>query len=379
MKSWNCKAVLAFARDAGGAAVVAPVVELMRRSGGDVMLLAKDRALEVFSRRRVEHGAMVPLEELERACRARFGRLPDLVYTSAASLPQFDMTEKLLWRWARERGVGAAAGLDQWQNYAARFSGVSPRERLAYLPDVVLVMDEDAREEAVADGLPAERLRVAGQPALEETAALRKTLDRAAARKRLGAAPRDFLVVFAAEAFKAHFDDLGFDEQTTAAFLIETLEAVAPRSRRAVRLAVKLHPQNRRGEFEARAAASKVPASIAGVEVTAPEAIRAADLVVGMTSIFLVQSVLMGVPTLSLQLDAKGPSQLTLTKSGALPFLTDAGKARNLLSKLVLDAAARKAHAARQARWGRSFTGSARRTLAECEKLIIRQAQEASC
>jgi hypothetical protein len=69
----------------------------------------------------------------------------------------------------------------------------------------------------------------------------------------------------------------------------------------------------------------------------------------------------MGVPTLSLQLGATGPSQLTVTKSGALPFLTDAAKARALLSKLVLDAAARESHVARQARWGRSFTGSARR------------------
>lgn len=379
MTSWKGRAILSFSREAGGAALIAPVVELLQRSGADVLLYAKDRALDVFSQRKLAHKPMIAFEDLEKACRARFGRLPDLVFTSATSLPQLDMTEKLLWNWAAARGCPSAAAVDQWQNYAVRFSGKRPSERLAYQPDAILVMDEEARKEAIADGLPAARLRVTGQPALEETAASAKKLDRAAIRERLGAAPRDFLVVFAAEALKAHFSDLGYDEQTTADFLLDELGKLAPRSRRPLRLLIKLHPQNARGEFEPLLATSRLPSSMAGMELSAMKAIRAADLVVGMTSIFLVQSALMGVPTLSLQLGAKGPSLLTLTKSGALPFLTDAAKARALLSKLVLDPAAREAHLARQTRFGRSFSGSARRAAAECGKLIMKRHLEASC
>lgn len=358
--------MLSFSREAGGAAVLAPVVEKLRKKGADVFLLAKGKALEAFEKREMCPAAFGDFSDAaaEEVCWLRWGALPDMVLTSATSLPQLDMTEKRLWRWAEARSVPSAALVDQWQNYALRFSGPGPGERLAYLPSIVFVMDEVARRQACADGLPSGRLRVAGQPALEETVRLGRRVSRADARRALGVAPGEFAVVFAAESLKKHFPDLGYDEYSILEFLSSALRRLAPESRKPLRLVVKLHPQNDRAAFE------RFGADIAGPEVTALEAIRAADLLVGMTSVLLLQSILLKTPTLSLQLGSRIPSQLTATKTGALPFLNDGKTAYALLRRLILDPGARRAHAARQSSWGPEISNSVSAVIAELERTL---------
>ena len=156
--------VLAFAREAGGAAAIAPALqELLGHAS--VVILAKDYAHEVFHRAGLR---TVTFTECSDAALSRVlaehwaGQLPEAVFTSATSLPQLDMTEKHLWRWARQQRIPSVAVLDQWQNYAARFSGLGPEEHLAYLPDWIAAMDERAKHGLVAEGLPAERVVVTG-------------------------------------------------------------------------------------------------------------------------------------------------------------------------------------------------------------------------
>ena len=80
------------------------------------------------------------------------------------STPSREDPVSLCWaRSARRGGVPVLFLLDNWMNYRRRLEmdGLP-----ALIPDRYAVMDALAREEAVADGIPPEVIRVTGQPAL---------------------------------------------------------------------------------------------------------------------------------------------------------------------------------------------------------------------
>jgi len=81
----------------------------------------------------IDCGETRPIQKEDFSLLDRYA--PELLITSATSLPAVDMSEKYLWRQAKQRGIPSLAFLDQWQNYAVRFSGRQDSERLAYLPD----------------------------------------------------------------------------------------------------------------------------------------------------------------------------------------------------------------------------------------------------
>lgn len=336
--------------------MLAPVILGLRTLGQRVALLAKGPATEGFAARGIEFIEIGDFDkaEMERLCIRELGGPPDLVFTSATSLPQLDMTERLLWRWAAERGIPSAAIIDQWQNYAIRFSGEAEAERLAYLPDRIMVMDDLARCEAIASGLPAERLVVTGQPAfdsiLREHWALPSPDELRAAHGLPVACP---LVTFVAERLGRDFaDSLGYDEVSTLEFLGGALDAIAAVTG-PLTLAVKLHPQNTMDQFDwAVGRWPRVEVHLFAREITPRRMIAASDLVVGMSSVMLVESILVGRPTVSIELDARREPQLVAARTGAIPGIRRRDEASNLLRRLLTDARARDEYLAAQNAWG---------------------------
>jgi hypothetical protein len=348
--------MLSFAREAGGAAAIAPVCRELRARGCGLLLLAKGPAVAAFRDRGLASAEIGAFDgaEVERRCADGLGGLPELVFTSATSLPTLDMTERLLWRWAARHRVPSAALVDQWQNYAVRFSGTDPAERLAYLPDRILVMDEQARREAIVDGLPAERLVVTGQPAFDDIRREHQALlaDRARLRAAHGMPAEARVVTFVAESLARDYSDsLGYDEQSTLAFLGDALRELAPAAG-PLFLAIKLHPQNDPVQFGwALHRWPGLTPQLFAREVTPREMIVMSDLVVGMTSVMLIEAILVGRLTVSLELDAKREPQLVATRAGALPALRTADAARRVLADLLLDRAACERYIAGQNRW----------------------------
>ncbi len=375
--------VLSFAREAGGAAAIAPVCRELRGGGAALLLLAKGPAVAAFADRDldcIEIDGFAPVE-IDRLCIETLGGMPEVVFTSATSLPMLDMTERLLWRWAADRRMPSAALVDQWQNYAIRFSGTAATERLAYLPDRILLMDEQARREAIADGLPDDRLDVTGQPAFDDIRREHRLLmaERARLRAALGMADDACVVTFVAESLADDYgDSLGYDEQSTLAFLGETLHEVAGRTG-PLFVAVKLHPQNDAARFAW--ALDRWPAltlRLFAREVTPRQMIVLSDLVIGMTSVMLVEAILAGKPTVSLELDAKREPQLVATRAGAIPSLRTADAARRTLTSLLIDPAERERYLARQNRWSIP-DGAVGRCMGVLSRLRARTAETVQC
>jgi hypothetical protein len=375
---WRDRRILSFAREAGAGDALGPVLLQLRDSGAHSLVFAADAAVVSFRRQGVACQELRHFTDdgLDASCRASWRTLPDVVFTSATSLPSLDMTERYLWRWAAARGVPSAAVIDQWQNYALRFSGNSSHERLAYLPDAIFLMDEVAFEEAVADGVPANRLRITGQPALDALVADGRPLARVKAlRSGLAIDPAALVVVFVAESLARDFGaSLGYDEYSVLRFVIDLLIESVSAASRPIHLIVKLHPQNRRDAFDHLLHEMPFPTSIVGAEMDTLTVVGGADLVVGMSSIVLVHALLLRRPTVSLELNASGGSTFIGVRVGALPFLRNRAEAREIVTVLLRDADARARWVERQNRWSIRRGDAVARVLHHLESIIRERA-----
>lgn len=338
--------VFAFAREAGGAAAIAPVMVGLQESAR-ILVMAKDHAEQVF------HQAGLPYVRLQEFSSAAIrsalvdqvgADLPDVVVTSATAVPERDMTERHLWSWARSHGVPSIAVVDQWQYYGRRFSGPGPDDGFGSLPDWISIMDEHAKLETVAAGIDADRIVVTGQPAFDKLARLRETFDDSArqqVRRDLGVLPTGRLVCFVAEALAAYFGDtLGYTEQSVLRDVVSLCRHVGNERDEPLHLAVKLHPQNVPEEFAwlgQPAPGQKLRITVHGTEQPPLPLVMASDVVLGMTSVLLVESILVGRPTISFQPAAKVRDKLVATVVGAIPLIDDQTQCRRALSRLLDD------------------------------------------
>lgn len=351
------KRILAFAREAGGARAIAPVCHAMRDEGWEVLLLAKDYALDIFRKQKLNclEFPHFNIEALDILITNKFKFLPNLVFTSATSLPALDMTERYLWKWGQNQKIPTVGLVDQWQNYSLRFSGVDKDEYLAYLPDYIFIMDELAKTDAIKDGIPEDRIVVTGQPAFDIIKNNKKNnffVDKIKTKLHISQTP--IVITFVSEALLKDFGDtLGYNEQLMLEFLGNALyEYVGQNKDLNIILLIKLHLENKNEEFNW--VLGKWPSlkkQIINKELTSAEVIAISDIVIGMQSVMLLESILRDKATVSLQINSRGDSQLAATKAGAIPFITTVNVAKKTLGLLLFDEVYRKQYLQKQREW----------------------------
>jgi hypothetical protein len=212
---------------------------------------------------------------------------------------------------ARARGIASIGLVDSSTHIDSRFRGRSANP-LAFCPDTVIVPDTLCRDGLIALSLTETQIVVAGHPHWDFVRATRRALakeDRAALRQRLFKLPDPGrpIVLFAAEISTgispAQFqrsDDYtltgsGASDGRTEIVVEEILDAIAPR-RSKFSLVLRLHPKHRPCDLSAYAAAfDAVSQSEPSLEV-----VHAADAVVGMTSMLMIEAALMRRPTLAI-------------------------------------------------------------------------------
>jgi hypothetical protein len=318
------KKILFFTCEPGGAEMLAPVIRLvMRHKKHRVVVLGYGHGLKRFQQKEIPCTEIKPILQNDRA--VIDAERPDVIVTSATSLPRFDMSEKYLWQNARQAGVKTFAFVDQWQNYALRFSGPSEQERLSYLPDVINCIDEIGKSEMVAEGFDEKILYPLGHPSLSLLQEEFKSVQLKDITLKPGfpAACDDpkNTVLFVSEALREHFgDSRGYDQYQVLDHFLQNISRSAPE--RCV--LVKLHPKDEPTRYERLIA--KYPGL--GVhciqhELTSLECIRAADVVFGMTSIMLVEAFILGRTVISVQPGLKGVDPLVLSRHGLIPLLRD--------------------------------------------------------
>lgn len=209
--------------------------------------------------------------------------------------------------WARKRSVKTVVVLDYWSNYADSFCD----KGTPCWPDVYLVMDELARQEAVAEGVPAHLLKIVGQPGLDKFCV-----------KAGNDCSIDRDVLFLSQPLSLLYgNSLGYTEQGVLADVVKACEECGRK------LDVKFHPKD---ETSFRQQYQDV-----SVDGDVDELMRHYRLVVGMSTMALLHAALMGVPIVSYQPNLIGKDGCITNRLGLSRCLKSYGELRGVLSGVI--------------------------------------------
>ena len=216
-----------------------------------------------------------------------------------------------------------------------------------YQPTQIMVMDEAVREAMLSEGFAPDRIRVAGQPhfdALREQALRFGPEDLQNYRKKLGMQEGDFLLAFFSENITEPLkgDDLsqyywGYTERSIFREIMTSLRALNITDKRRIHVVVKPHPN------ETIDAYSDLILALAGGTVTASvdatvhpvRLSKAADLVCGMSSMVLVEAVILGLPVVSVQIGLTRENPFVLAQKGILQSVLDSDELRGKLTGIL--------------------------------------------
>jgi hypothetical protein len=309
--------IVIFACDPGGANTVIPLLKPLISMGHEVRLYGRHVALSMY-RREGLHGIDIEAV-LHRGVTLKTVRdflrdeNPDVVITGTSA---DDFTEKYLWNASEELGIPSMAIQDQWLNYGIRFSGQTAQEieefardpDHRFLPTRIVAPDEYAKREMIEVGLPEERIVVCGQPYFETVLASRQEpIAVARFHKAHHLTSEDFVVVFASEPMSTTFGEAclrywGYNELTVLSSLVRALNAAADKASRHVTLIVRPHPKEGCEHFLDILGRCRNICWRFDTDSLPRVLMNRADLVCGMSSMFLIESAILGRPVLSIQI-----------------------------------------------------------------------------
>ncbi len=295
----NSLRVLTLAGDPGGGAAIAPVIERLSETK-TVHAYAYRQSVELFWDRGINCEAMC-----ESTSDADFHKLlddvrPDVVL-SATSVNGVDLERKLI-RAAYELEIPSVSVLDFWANYRSRFADADGE--LRYLPNRIAVMDAKARESMIVAGFPEGIITITGQPALDHLTNViksKKRQRRIDTRSALGIDDTAKLVVFMSQPLEEFYRDYNTDqlppaynEKTVFADLIS-----AANDNESIRIVIKPHPREVLDSWKEVLEEHSLVSLDS--ETNSHDLALAADRVVGMTSMILVECAMLGCRVISVQ------------------------------------------------------------------------------
>lgn len=342
--------VYGVSREPGGAELISLIVKSKPLIKS--VLIGKDYACDVYKKHNLNflryQGASIEaffsfLEELHR------GASDCIVLTSAASLPEQDLTERHAWSWARKNGIQSVAVLDQWQNYGKRFNGLDDSSFSKSLPTRICVMDESAKVALIREGFPAGKIVVTGHPSLARLKRITSSPSAEPAgklRKHLSCNKDDLLMLFISEPFsKTLGEDIGFTEIDILEGLLDYMSGRPDPDKCLTRdgsitLAIKLHPKNNYDSFERlkkkhRRLWRRLKIRTLRNEYDKTELLKSSDIIVGMSSIMLMESIASGKTTVSVQLDARHTDWCEAVNQGIIPLITSKPELKRVMNGLL--------------------------------------------
>jgi CDP-Glycerol:Poly(glycerophosphate) glycerophosphotransferase len=325
--------ILVFSRDPGGTNAVLPLIEPLRTKGNEVVVYGKDMAPFIYRRMNmdcldirdvVSSGSEAEIDKFVR----KVG--PDLIVTGTSSE---DFTERHLWKAAEKAGIASFAVLDQWTNYRLRLvpegedsTNGNVNERALVTPSFFFIMDELAKEEMSALGIDRKRLVVTGQPFFDY---VRDTGERFAPReveelrRELTGNRGGMVFVFASQPITSIHrqngmaeDHWGYTEQTVLKSLMTCLRKLVEDLETRLTLVIRLHPKDKPDAYAEVLSTAQPVNVIFNRETDSALLLKAADLVIGMFSMVLLEAAILERPFISVQIGLKRQNPLILDRIG---------------------------------------------------------------
>lgn len=296
--------LLVFSRDPGGANTVIPVIEKLKAGHHDVIVYGKDTALKKYNERNISAiDIELALNEITVNALAKFLKLNNISCVLTGTSAD-DMTEKYLWKASELCGIKSYAILDQWINYGIRFSeyGVSNISSYLknpihkYLPTHIMVMDDYAKKRMINCGFEEKRLIVTGQPHFDY---LNKKHQKSKNREN-----QTFEVVFASEPIVKTYgssEHWGYDEKSICYDIIDVLRVIAHDNGIRIHLLIKQHPKEESHSYDSQVGENGLLKISVDRNSNSFDVIMSSDLIIGMSSMFLIEGVIMNKQVISYQ------------------------------------------------------------------------------
>ena len=196
------------------------------------------------------------------------------------------LDDESFWRWAETQDIPSTALIDSWCHYGERFTRPDGRFVESW-PTTIAVIDELARQGAVADGLPARYVVVTGNPGFD------------AMTRHLTPSPgteRGLRILFASQPLRGRGLPDAWDEHFALKTLLEAAERVGLSE-----VTIRLHPAEAHDAHQSSLGASTGPRL--HLDSTPDRHASAAKhhVIIGIVSTFLVESSWLGRHVASIQ------------------------------------------------------------------------------
>jgi len=333
--------VLLFSRDPGSANTIIPLVSRLKEKGHEIKLFGKDAALnryKLFGLKGKDITKSIKEINIKNLNKFLRDEKVDCIVTGCIGN---DFTERFLWKASEQLGIPSFAILDQWMNYQERFSKYVPsgpraynrKIKLDYLPSKIFLMDKYSKMEAVKEGFDKSRLVITGQPYFEliEKQKNQKGPNRNLFLKKLGAKPNHYIITFASDAISETFekrasDFFGYDEKEILNELITALKSLLvnyPCLK--ITLIIRPHPRDNHRNYKEIINKNKNIGINLLIDKNSNgwDLIRSSDLICGMSSMFLIESILLGKPIMSIQIGLKSKNPFILSRRKIVKTILD--------------------------------------------------------
>jgi hypothetical protein len=334
--------ILIYVEDPGAANFVAGLPEALEKHGWQTRLLADGFAYQYLLDRGIRPELVSKSENSARELLTRLK--PGLVIVGTSENPEtlgFDLITA-----ARTLGIMTLGVVDAFGNADYRFRGHTDNP-LFYSPEWIAVPDQWTKEAYVDLGYPVERLAICGHPHYDyvlNTAARLAKQDKQRSRNKLFSSNHNNapVIVFAAEVstglnpgqYRRMSDytmtGRGTRTNRTEIILEEFLDALALCEQKYYTV-LRMHPKNTEEEL---APFLKYFNQISQEEPSLA-LVFAADLVVGMTSMLMMEAAIMGRPTLSIVPREVEKVSLPTIRLGITPCVTTREELRTVLPDLL--------------------------------------------
>jgi len=190
-----------------------------------------------------------------------------------------DSLDKELLIWAKQKNIPSISIIEHWSWYKKRFD----LNGELVLPDYIFVNDKTAYYDAKKEGLPEDRLIVAGNPVLEKLYAEGNVkLNREMLLQKYNLPYNKRVIVFISEELASEFNCtdsyLGYDEYVVLKKIIKQLQPTDY-------LIIKLHPEERDDKYSDFLSNQII--TLKNIDIHSLNVI--ADFVIGMASMLLLE------------------------------------------------------------------------------------------
>lgn len=319
--------IFVVASDPGSANAIMPVIATCYKQGHLINGVVSGSATTLLSKW-PEIEEIDDATTIEKILNIWADNRPQILLAGAGA---YNLLEHTVRRAASDAGIPCIAVLDYWANYHQRFRRLDGEQWTYSLPDRICVLDEIVRNEMLTEGFASEKIVMTGQPYFEYILHWRNALsinDVTRFRNRYLKDEDSLLIGFCSEPIhKINInDEFGYDQYSTIRKITTFLGQFTKLTGRRIHLAVRPHPRENDEKIK-DVLASIQTSPMLSWEVSkigySMEFIVSCDLLIGMTSMALIEAFLLSKKVLSIQLNLKKTDVFFGTTRGYCPSIYD--------------------------------------------------------